>query len=375
MPTRILFSGYASVHFLCFRPIYERLKRDPGVQVSLSGGFRHKSAGETTYEIEGFYDFPQVDPADVVPLDEVRRRDYDVLVNSHLSDSLFPRSAGRTVQIFHGVSFKNYMVRPKALKFDILCLPGPYHARLYREHGFISDTGPEVFMTGFAKDDPLVDGSLVRADLLARMGMDPAHPTLLFAPTGDRHNALELYGESVIESLAGGGPWNVLVKPHDHPKNRIGWFERLAPLESDRVRLVRDLDVVPYLHAADLLVSDASSVITEFTLLDRPIVLLHVPQLLDRVVARGGALDTSTYAHRIAPFVQDPSMLPGVVASQLDDSSDHAGFRRAMADDVFFEPGTASDRVAAVVRYAAGLADLPKGLERLAGQAGSTRAA
>ena len=35
---RILFTGYAPVHFVCFRPIYERLKRLPGVDVFVSGG-------------------------------------------------------------------------------------------------------------------------------------------------------------------------------------------------------------------------------------------------------------------------------------------------------------------------------------------------
>ena len=35
---RILFTGYAPVHFVCFRPVYERLRRVPGVQVFVSGG-------------------------------------------------------------------------------------------------------------------------------------------------------------------------------------------------------------------------------------------------------------------------------------------------------------------------------------------------
>ncbi len=36
-PTTILFAGYAPVHFVCFQPIYEALKRSPQFSVRLSG--------------------------------------------------------------------------------------------------------------------------------------------------------------------------------------------------------------------------------------------------------------------------------------------------------------------------------------------------
>ena len=40
---RVLFTGYAPVHFLCFKPLYERLIGMPGLDVGLSGGTRTKS--------------------------------------------------------------------------------------------------------------------------------------------------------------------------------------------------------------------------------------------------------------------------------------------------------------------------------------------
>ena len=53
---RILFSGYARVHFVCFQPVYERLRKDPRVEVFLSGGFRSKTVEGTVFSIDGFYD-------------------------------------------------------------------------------------------------------------------------------------------------------------------------------------------------------------------------------------------------------------------------------------------------------------------------------
>ncbi len=39
---RVLFTGYAPVHFLCFKPMFDNLMATPGVEVSLSGGTRSK---------------------------------------------------------------------------------------------------------------------------------------------------------------------------------------------------------------------------------------------------------------------------------------------------------------------------------------------
>ena len=172
---RVLFSGYAPVHFLSFLPVYRQLEQDERIELWLSGGFRHKSAdGEIRFLSEGFYDPFPVERSRVLPIEQAREQDFDVLVCSHLSDSLFPRSVERTVQIFHGVSFKNYAVREKALRFDLLCLPGRYHASRYREHGLIRN-GSQVLLTGFAKMDQLVSGELRRDVLLARLGLDREH--------------------------------------------------------------------------------------------------------------------------------------------------------------------------------------------------------
>ena len=207
-----------------------------------------------------------------------RARDFDVLVCAHLSDTLFLRSAGRTVQIFHGVSFKNLSVREKALRYDYLCLPGTYHAEQYQQEGLIRPAEATALITGFPKLDLLAAPSSERDALLRPLGMSSERPTLLFAPTGDKHNALEVMGREVIERIAERDSWNLLVKPHDHPKNSIDWFRELSDLEGPRVRLIREKDVVPYLGAADLLLTDASSVALEYTLLDRPIVFLDVSE-------------------------------------------------------------------------------------------------
>ncbi|MHC4605491.1 MAG: CDP-glycerol glycerophosphotransferase family protein [Planctomycetota bacterium] len=358
---RILFTGYAPIHFLCFLPVYQRLANDPRVELWLSGGFRKVSGDSTTFTLDGFYDPFPVDRSRVIPIERAREEDFDVLVCAHLSDSLFPRFAKRTVQIYHGVSFKNLAVRDKALRFEFLCLPGRYHAEMYQKHGLVRKYGSRCLVTGFPKADPLAGGSFERDALLRRAGVDPALPTILFAPTGDKHNSLETMGKEVIGAVGAAGAWNLLVKPHDHPKNDINWFDELAPLQNDRFRLVRDLNVVPYLQAADLLITDASSVAVEFTLLDRPILFLEVPKLFKKVAKRAAALVLMTYGRKIGRIVEEPGRVVSAIADSLAHPDREGRMRRAMARHVFHDPGGASERVAGVVRHAADLEeDLPE---------------
>ncbi len=43
---RILFAGYAPVHFICFLPVYNILAEDERMEIWLSGGFLHKDPDE-----------------------------------------------------------------------------------------------------------------------------------------------------------------------------------------------------------------------------------------------------------------------------------------------------------------------------------------
>jgi choline kinase len=372
---RVLFCGTAPVHFVCCQPIYRRLASDPRIDFWLSGGFKGGEDGESSIVLDGFYDPFPVDRERVIPLDRARREDFDVFIAAAAAKAVFPRSAAKKVQIFHGTSFRNFSAREKYLRFDYICLAGRYLADLYVQQGLVRPGGPQCLITGFAKDDPLVDGSLDREATLRRIGLDPRRPTILFAPTGSRHNAMETMGLDVVRRIRDDGRWNLIVKLHDHPKDRsVDWNRELAVFEGDRVRHVRELDVVPFIHAADLVMTDASSVATEFTLLDRPIVFLDVPELLKEVTGRGGVLDLETYGRRIGTLAHTPAEAVPAVADALANPQREGELRRAVARKVFHDPGRAADRVAGVVLHAAGLADeLPAGVERVGGEFGQLR--
>lgn len=352
---RILFTGYAHVHFICFLPIYKILQHNPNVEVFLSGGFRIKEGTDISFSQKGFYNPFEVDKSKILSIEEIKNQDFDVLVCSHLSDSLFPRSAKKKVQIFHGVSFKNLSVREKALRFDVLCLPGRYHAELYQEQGLVQVGGPRYLVTGFPKADLLVKNNFNKKEFLAQFGIVNTQPTILFAPTGEKQNALEIMGQEIAHVIGKHGSWNLLIKPHDHPKIKVNWFKKLAIFEDENVKIVRDKDVIPYLLAADILLTDASSVAVEYTLLNRPIVFLEVTNLLKRISKRAPAMDLHTYGRKIGTIAENAKEVVSVIEDSLVNSHREDEIRRKMAEHVFYKPGGAVNRVTNVILHAAGL--------------------
>jgi hypothetical protein len=354
---RILFAGYAPVHFVCFEPVYRLLRNDPRLEIWLSGGYKSVRDAEVSFLLDGFYDRFEVDRERVVPFSQIAQQSFDVLVCAHLSDSLFPREVGRSVQIFHGVSFKNRGIREKALRYDVLCLPGRYHADKYEQWRLVRPGGSRCLVTGFPKVDALVQGQFRRASVLEKLGIDPGRPTLLYAPTGDADNSLETMGEQVVRTIHDAGKWNLLVKLHDHPKQaKVDWGVLLSRFENDKVRLVHDWNVVPYLQAADLLITDASSVAVEYTLLDRPVVFLEVPELLKKMVRKHAAIDMDTYGWKIGVSIKQADEALDAIAGSLAHPDRESEIRRTMAEHIFYKPGSASSRVAGVILHAAGLA-------------------
>jgi CDP-glycerol glycerophosphotransferase (TagB/SpsB family) len=149
-------------------------------------------------------------------------------------------------------------------------------------------------------------------------------------------------GEAVIQQLVATGKYDLLIKVHDHPKLAIDWAARLAPLTSAHTRIVRDFDVIPLLYAADLLLSDASSVSNEYSLLDRPMVFLDVPRLLDKAMSKNPSLDLATWGRRAGIIAKKPEEVASAVAASLGDMQQHSDLRRAMAADLFYNPGSAA---------------------------------
>lgn len=341
-PHRILFAGYAPVHFVCFRPLFERFRRMPAIQVTLSGGREASAEGPALTAAQLYAPFRGA-ARSVVELDAIRSQSFDLVFCAHVS-GYFPKTERERIQLFHGVSFRNMAVRRDVLVYDRLFLTGPYMRRLFTEKQLLRDSDPRLVDVGFPKLDRLVNGELDRRTLLRQLGLSGRRPVVLYAPTGQKDNSLEHTGEAVLERLRATRKYDILIKLHDHPRDRAtNWPARLRPLLDRHTKLVTGLDVVPYMFAADLLITDASSVSNEYSLLDRPIVYLDVPQLLAAMQRKGVALDLDTWGRKGGVTTRWPDEAVEAVAWSLAHPRQASRTRRAMARDLFFNPGYATD--------------------------------
>ncbi len=340
--TTLLFTGYSRTHFACFQPLYQRLRERAGVDVFLSGGLRAGENDVITYDATGMYQPFDVPAEAILTVEEISELDVDVLFCAN-TKAIRPRSQALSVQIFHGVSFRNRAVRGENGGYDRFLMIGPYMHRRFVTADVLEADDPRALQVGFPKTDRLLDGSLERSAVLAEHGLSGERPVVLYAPTGAVANSLETIGEDLLIRLAAEDRYDVLIKPHDHPKNQIDWFTRLAPLENAHMRVVRDADVIPLLLIADLLITDASSVANEYTLLDRPIVFLDVPELLAAASAEDARIDLETWGRKggeVAPTVE---RAVAAVDQAIADPSRHSEVRQAIASDLFYNHGRATD--------------------------------
>ncbi len=332
------------MHFICFRPLYERLLRVPGVEVFLSGGLRSKATGTWCYDEQAMYAAFGLPAGRVLPVERIREEDFDVLFSAH-SSLILPKSVRTKIQIFHGLSFRNMAVRQKNMSCDHYFIVGPYMRQQFQKLGFFTEDDPRATPVGFMKTDCLIDGSLDRVRLRTGFGFDDSRPVLLYAPTGARHNSLETMGEAVIDRLMTTDRYDLLIKLHDHPKSTdIDWYDRLARFEGAHCRVVREPDVTRPLFVADLLITDASSVSSEFALLDRPMVFLDVPELIAAAQASDESqIDLETWGRKGGLVVRTPDEVGDIVGSSLDNPGAHREVRQGMAMNLFYNPGRATD--------------------------------
>ncbi len=348
---RILFCATTPMNVAVFRPVLDALAADPRLDLSLTA--RH-GARAMVRTLTGP---PLPDHLRILGHRHAQMRFTDLAI----CPGFYYRRGrvGTRVQMFHGVSFKSYAVNEKLRAFDEALVTGEYHHRQLVRAGLDSDC--RLRRVGMPKTDPLVRGNLSRDRILRDLGLDPARPTVLYAPTrsSDVGSSLERFGEGVARRLVEVEEANVLIKLHDRSQRRWrtkvaeDWVSRLSDYgDPARVRLVATHDVVPLMAAADLLVSDVSSVTNEFLLRDRPLVYLDLPDhnaWIEKRAVELGEGDLLTWGREPGTVISDPADLPEAIRHGLAHPEEKSEARRRNAALFFDHPGRATEHAVAAL--------------------------
>ncbi len=354
---RVMFDAASPMSFAIFRPIYERLRRDPRLEL----WFTAHGRVWPPQEIFG----PAGITRNVVEAATAKWMKVDLYINTDFWDMTWVHRRTRRVHLFHGVAGKYGLdapvdLAPTIAAFDALLFANADRRRRYIEAGLVPDDEVKAALIGYPKVDCLVDGSLDRHQILRGLGLDPLIPTVIYAPTWSPYASLNVMGEEIIDRLAAAG-FQVIVKLHDRSYDcrqrgagGVDWAARLSRFERHRfVRVGRDADSCPFLAGSDVMVSDHSSIAFEYMLLDRPVVLLDCPELIRQA---GINPEKVRRLRSGASVVQNAEQAARAVRAALHNPLELTFERRQIASDLFYRAGTATERAVALVYR---LIDLP----------------
>jgi hypothetical protein len=339
----IVFDARTATEYAVMAPVHRRLLADSRVRCWLMSSAAPEQVGEI------FGDAPR-GSAVLSPRRAMLKR-FDVSVAADLIWATLPRGT-RRVQMFHGVAGKwsRLYDRPTSSMrhWDRLFFINRRRLENHVASGAVDRSSPAIRLVGMPKSDCLVDGSIRRNDVLEAHALNPSFTTVLYAPTWTRFSSLNVLGEELVGRLVEAG-WTVLVKLHDNSLNpnfessgAVDWVARLTPiLAKGRGHLITSGDASPWLVAADVLITDHSSIGFEYLLLDRPLVRLSMPELIRRTDIPDDYVQSLA---SVSTTVETAADAVAAVAEAVSQPLRLSAARRALAAELFHEPGSATDR-------------------------------
>jgi hypothetical protein len=337
---RILVDARTPVNFTVAAPLYRSMAGDNRVDFFFT-------ASEEPHRLQDIY--REAAGVRLLQPSVARRMRFDAYVASDFMWQPLPRGTCR-IQVFHGVGGKYGFDAPTTSMraWDRIFFVNQRRLDNFVKAGAIDADSSAIRLVGLPKADALVNGTWTRTGVLEPLGLDPARPTVLYAPTWSPASSLNAMGADLITRLLETGV-NVVVKLHDRSRDvrafysgGVDWVAALTPLlDGRRGVLARGHDITPYLVAADLMITDHSSAGFEYLLRDRPIVRIHRPQLIrdanihpDYVALLASVADSVDTVEQAVHAVERGLAQPDRLGST----------RRAVAADIFHRPGGATAR-------------------------------
>jgi CDP-glycerol glycerophosphotransferase (TagB/SpsB family) len=203
---------------------------------------------------------------------------------------------GVKVQIFHGFAGEkrgHFRIRNY---FDLYLTQGPYFTTRFRQlakkYGNFS-----VSETGWCKLDPLFQTS---SGFNYSGKKSDSERVILYAPTFSPSLTSARIAFDHIIDLAEKGEYRVVVKFHDLTDPEIVEKYKQAAASVEGLIISAETNILPVMAGADILISDTSSAVYEFLLLDKPVITIR-----------------SASPHTNWADITDPAMIRESVDTQL----------------------------------------------------------
>lgn len=179
---------------------------------------------------------------------------------------------GVKVQIFHGLAGEkkgHFRIRHY---FDLYLTQGPYFTKRFLEFKQ-KHKDFEVMETGWPKLDVYAkthsQSQEKKKKLLQKSN---ASKLILYAPTFSPSLTSAPFLKEEIKELGKNKAYLILIKFHDLMDNKIVEAYQNLTAETENIIIEKEPNIIPLLQMADILISDTSSVVYEFLLLNKPVI-------------------------------------------------------------------------------------------------------
>ncbi len=171
---------------------------------------------------------------------------------------------GKYIYVEHGLGAIKYWTYkyPFFHNAELLFYPGKVFKRKMEA---INPKFRNGLIGGYPKMDILYKTKINRESLCEKYGLNPRNPIILFAPTwgGKYNNECGIHNLKYLKNVE-----NVISIPHPADYKMAKRYNSIIPQKADGIN--------NFLHLADLVISDVSSVLAEASFLDKPVIQLKL---------------------------------------------------------------------------------------------------
>jgi hypothetical protein len=328
---KILFDCQLDFHYYHIQPLLEFLRHDPAFMLTVlkCDGFSHQ-------ELQG-----------------IRYIDADILLNESWAvyDIYFTTDFGTipwwfidvtTMFFLHGVGPKvSYFASEKLKDFDVVLAPGPYVES--KQIPFLKEGGV-LYRAGL----PVTDHYFLQEtfSLPPYLKFDNPKPVLLYAPSWSNDYRQFSIDLDILGALSRQEVCNVIIRPHPNlliPEkcNGIDWREIIAEIMLTNKRIAlhagSGTSIYDILGCTDILLGDISSIVYEFLVFDRPIILYLKNGVGDFYQSGDFILETKRACYNM----EDADELEIVLLDCLGNKESLSAERKTMLAKSLHNPGRA----------------------------------
>lgn len=356
----ILFVLTSGAGFACQAPVIHELLKKTGVKICTTTD-EERDIDKIDFASENDRQlFEQL----YIPFRRALFLKWNLLVNSH-SNGFFPKRRALRVYMHHGTAYGNTGTQlPNALQHDV------YFGLSVAQKGYfealsegIFDSQRAFFAVGSPKTDTLIAKVNDNNQLRDRIGL-PNKPTIVITSHWSEFSTLHTFSDEVFRSLADYySDYNVVQTGHPWlwTKNKNidnAWASELANRltmasnEYSNAFFLPNYSAEALFPICDVLVADHSSVITMYSLLDRPIVFFNNLEARKEKFGRSEIIDL--YMGASSPF-ENLDQLIGACDVAVKRPDEKTSGRLALREAFFANVGSSSKVAAEILSQIGGV--------------------